>query len=169
MRPLEFSQETVERICERIADGESLRSICKSDDMPACSTVFKWLATNEKFAEQYGRAREAQADAIFDEILDIADDGSNDWMVKNSADGENLGWRENGEALRRSALRVDARKWMAGKLRPKKYGDKLALTDSSGDGPVKIEHSGQIAQLDTTERDMIRQLLERRRQADNRL
>lgn len=130
-RPSGFLQETADIICDRLAAGESLRTICLSEEMPAASTVFKWLNQNEAFAEQYARAREAQADALFDEILDIADDGSNDWMVKNGQDGENLGWRENGEALRRSVLRVDARKWMAGKLRPKKYGDKV-MTEYSG-------------------------------------
>lgn len=78
-------------------------------------------------------AHAAQADALFDDILTIADDGQNDWMEKKNADGKNIGWMENGEALRRSALRIDARKWMAGKLRPKVYGDKL---DVSVDGKV---------------------------------
>lgn len=114
-------------ICERIANGESLRQILDSDELPASSTVFVWLSEDKAFSEQYARAREAQADALFDDILTIADDGRNDWMERKNADGENIGWQENGEALRRSQLRVDARKWMAGKLRPKKYGDKLAL------------------------------------------
>ncbi len=130
-RPSEFSQGVADRICERLADGESLRAICTDSDMPSKAAVFKWLAANEAFVDQYARAREAQADAIFDEILDIADDGSNDWMERKNSDGENIGWQENGEALRRSALRVDARKWMAGKLRPKKYGEKL-MTEHSG-------------------------------------
>lgn len=120
-------------ICERIADGESLRSICASDDMPSKATVCKWLSEDKAFSDQYARAREMQADALFDEIIDIADDGSNDWMEKRSANGDVIGWVENGEALRRSVLRVDARKWMAGKLRPKKYGEKL-----------DVEHSGEV-------------------------
>lgn len=120
-------------ICDRIANGESLRSICSGDDTPAASTVFLWLADDSTFSEQYARAREAQADALFDEILDIADDGRNDWMERKNKDDQNIGWVENGEALRRSALRVDARKWMAGKLKPKKYGDKLEL-----------EHGGRV-------------------------
>ena len=78
-----------------------------------------------------------QADALFDEILDIADDGDNDWMERKGEDGQSLGWRENGEALRRSALRVDARKWMAGKLQPKKYSEKMQMdatvTHEAGD------------------------------------
>lgn len=126
-RPLEFRQATADIICERIADGESLRSICDDENMPARSTVFKWLSLVEPFADQYARAREAQADAIFDDIIQIADDGRNDWMERKDAEDENIGWRENGEALRRSQLRVDARKWMAGKLRPKKYSDKLEI------------------------------------------
>jgi hypothetical protein len=124
-RPSEFSQETADAICERIADGESLRSICLNRDMPNKATVFRWLAKHADFCDQYARARQVQADALFDEILDIADNGGNDWMERKGDDGVSLGWRENGEALRRSALRVDARKWMAGKLQPKKYGDKF--------------------------------------------
>jgi len=128
-----FTPEMAARICERISDGESLRAILADDGMPASSTVFKWLSENAAFSEQYARAREAQADAVFDEILTIADDGRNDWMERENADGENIGWAINGEAVRRSQLRIDARKWMAGKLRPKKYGDK-----------VDVEHTGQL-------------------------
>lgn len=133
-RASEFTQEIADAICERIADGESLRSICRDDAMPATSTVFKWLTANATFAEQYTRAREAQADALFDEILEIVDDGRNDWMERLGEDGEPIGWRENGEAMRRSALRVDARKWMAGKLQPKKYSEKHAVAVSGPDG-----------------------------------
>ena len=129
-RPTDYSQDIADLICERLADGESLRSICEGDNLPARSTVFRWLSLHPEFSDQYARAREAQADAIFDDILEIADDGRNDWMEKKDSEGENIGWRENGEALRRSALRVDARKWMAGKLRPKKYSDKLDLNVS---------------------------------------
>lgn len=129
-RPTDYSQDIADMICERLADGESLRSICQADDFPNRSSIFKWLSLYPEFSDQYARAREAQADAIFDDILEIADDGRNDWMEKKDREGENIGWRENGEALRRSALRVDARKWMAGKLRPKKYSDKLDLNVS---------------------------------------
>lgn len=131
-----YTDEVAAVICERIANGESLRSICDDAEMPAQSTVFKWLSENEAFSEKYARAREAQADALFDDILSIADDGRNDWMERNF--GDDTRWVENGEALRRSQLRIDARKWMVGKLRPKKYGEKLALTDGDG-GPLKIE------------------------------
>ncbi len=130
-RPSDFTQEIADTICERIADGESLRGILTTEGMPASSTVFKWLNDVPAFSEQYARAREAQADAVFDDILTIADDGRNDWMERKSADGGNIGWMENGEALRRSQLRIDARKWMAGKLKPKKYSDKLQIDQNT--------------------------------------
>lgn len=133
-RASEYSDEIAALICERLAEGESLRSICLDEDMPSQSMVFRWLAADENslFREQYARARETQADALFDEILDIADDGSNDWMERKDSEGENIGWKENGEALQRSRLRVDARKWMAGKLQPKKYGEAQTLTVNHG-------------------------------------
>jgi hypothetical protein len=129
-------------ICERIADGESLRQIIADEGMPASSTVFKWLNEDAQFSEQYARAREAQADALFDDLLGIADDGSNDWMERKNADGQNIGWQENGEALRRSALRIDARKWMIAKLQPKKYGEKVTQEHT---GAVSVAHHGEIA------------------------
>ena len=138
-RPSEFTQEIADAICERIASGVSLRSIVEADDMPAASTVFKWLSERETFSEQYARAREAQADALFDEMLDIADDARNDWMVSRGED-ENESWRLNGEHIQRSKLRLEARKWMASKLQPKKYSDKHQVELSGADGgPVQVE------------------------------
>ena len=103
--------------------------------MPSQVTVFKWLANNDTLVKQYARAREAQADAIFDEALDIADDSRNDWMEKN--DPHNPGWITNGENIQRARLRIDTRKWMAGKLRPKTYGDKLELDHTSSDDSLR--------------------------------
>ncbi|WP_259671248.1 terminase small subunit protein [Rhizobium sp. NZLR11] len=116
-------------ICERIADGESLKGICEDPEMPSKATVFKWLSERDSFSDKYARAREEQADAIFDEILLIADDGRNDWMERRGE--EDAGWTTNGENIQRSKLRIDARKWMAGKLRPKKYGEKLEIDQTT--------------------------------------
>lgn len=137
-RHSEFSQEVADRICEGIADGKSLRALLREDDsLPASSTIFKWLAANASFAEQYARAREAQADVLFDDILSIADDGLNDTYTDE--DGH---VRTNQDVIARSKLRVEARKWMAGKLRPKVYGEFKAveLTGANG-GPVVIQAS----------------------------
>jgi hypothetical protein len=93
---------------------------------------------HKDFCNQYNHARVAQADSLVDDILLIADDARNDWMKRN---GENAtGYQENGEVLRRSALRIDARKWLAGKMAPKKYGDKQQVEHSGPDGgPVTLE------------------------------
>jgi hypothetical protein len=130
-RPTDYSDDIVDAICERLADGESLRSICDAEGMPHKATVFRWLRAHEEFRDRYARARETQAETLADEIIDIADDGHNDWMKRNF--GEDERWVENGEAIRRSALRIDARKWVAAKLLPKKYGDR-----------VQTEHTGGI-------------------------
>lgn len=143
-RPSEFTQEIADVICERIASGVSLRSIVEADDMPAASTVFKWLSERETFSEQYARAREAQADALFDEMLDIADDARNDWMVSRGED-ENEAWRLNGEHIQRSKLRLEARKWMASKLQPKKYGDKVTNEHTGADGgPIQVSRVERV-------------------------
>lgn len=134
--PEGYGQETADAICEQLADGKSLRSICLADKMPCQVTVFKWLANNETFAKQYARAREAQADAIFDECLDIADDGANDYMGEDE--------KYNGDAVARSKLRIDTRKWMAGKLRPKVYGEKLELAGPGSEGQHIHEHRRTI-------------------------
>lgn len=137
-RQSEFTQEMADTICTRLADGESLRSICADDQMPYKSVVMRWLSERPQFQDQYALAREAQADAIFDEILDIVDDGRNDWLERHGDDGEEAGWRVNGEHIQRAKLRVDARKWMASKLQPKKYGDKVTTTLEGGEKPIEV-------------------------------
>lgn len=106
------------------------------------STVFRWLSENKSFQEQYARAKEAQAEYYADEILDIADDGTNDWMDKLNSDGEVIGEVVNHENIQRSRLRVDSRKWLLSKLIPKKYGDKVQQEISGPDGgPIQTEAS----------------------------
>lgn len=118
-----FTTQLADEICRRMTEGESLRSICAGDDMPATSAVMRWVSEKPDFQEQYARAMEARADAIFDEMFDIADDGQNDWMERNGEDNE--GWSVNGEHVQRSKLRIDARKWALARMSPKKYGDKI--------------------------------------------
>jgi hypothetical protein len=133
-RPSAFSQAQADLICEEIANGRSLRSICADPSMPSKAAVFRWLASQEEFRDQYARAREAQADALADEILDIADDGANDTFTDE--DGRE---RVNSDVIARSRLRVDARKWVAAKLKPRVYGDRIA-TELSGVEGRPIEH-----------------------------
>lgn len=133
-RPSDYSEEVTFRICARLADGESLRAICRDEDMPDKATVFRWLAAHEEFRDQYARAREAQADTLVDEILEISDDGRNDYMANLGEGEDTLAYRLNGEHVQRSKLRVDSRKWFASKVAPKKYGDKVQAEFSGPDG-----------------------------------
>lgn len=126
-RPSNYNQAIVDIICERMAEGESIRQICKDADMPGQSTIYKWLDAHPDFVEQYARARELQADFYADQCIQIADDGLNDTYID-----ENGNKRTDQDVIARSRLRVDVRKWHASKLAPKKYGDKMAVTDGDG-------------------------------------
>lgn len=128
-RPSKYTKALSESICSRIAGGESLVRICKSPNMPNRVTVLRWIASDEDFCNRYARAREAQADCLFEEILEIADNGSNDTYVDK--DGKEC---IDYDVIARSKLRVDARKWAAAKLAPKKYGDKIQQEISGKDG-----------------------------------
>ena len=121
-RPSDYTAETAAEICERIAEGQSLRRICLDDAMPGLRTVLAWLIKHQDFQLQYARARETQADVLADEINDIADDGSRDYGV--DANGNRI---VDHDHIARARLRVDTRKWVASKLKPRKYGDKLEL------------------------------------------
>ena len=138
-RPTKYTEELANDICRRIMSPESLRSVCRDEAMPARSTVHKWLAENDSFSDRYARACSIRADEIHDEMFEIADDGSNDWMEIIGKDGESLGWKVNGEAVQRSKLRVDTRKWSLARMNPSKYGDKAALELTGKDGgPIEV-------------------------------
>lgn len=133
-RPTVYTAAVGRQICQRLADGESLRQICADPKMPGKSTVLRWLFEDDKkaFQDQYARAREVQAENWADEILEIADDGANDWVERELQNGSSVKVVDH-EHVSRSKLRVDARKWLMSKLLPKKYGDKQQL-----------EHSGEV-------------------------
>lgn len=117
-RPSDYTQKLADKICKMIAEGESLRKICEPSAMPDKSTVIAWslgqveAAREAGFPNQYAQARRVQAELRADEIIEISDDPNED--------------------PQRSRLRVDSRKWYAGKLAPKIYGEKLALTGADG-------------------------------------
>ena len=125
-RPTDYTAETAKRICAKLAEGHSLSTVCKADDMPGLATVYGWLGAHREFAEMYARAKDDCCYAMAESIVDIADDGSNDWMVSNNP--KNPGWLVNGEAVQRSRLRVDTRKWLLAKLQPRRYGENSNTT-----------------------------------------
>lgn len=120
-------------ICEALSqNNRGLHHHCKDFGISP-KTFYEWMKMSEENGYKYARAREAQADYIFDEIIEIADDNSGDTTVTDN------GIQENREFTSRSRLRVDARKWIAAKLKPKKYGDKIDVTSDGNElKPVVI-------------------------------
>lgn len=137
-RPTKYTPELTDLICERLSEGDSLRTVCLADDMPDKATVFRWLRIHKQFRDQYETAKQESADAMADEILDIADDGTNDWMDKTNKDGEVIGEALNSEHVQRSRLRIDTRKFLMAKMKPKKYGDKVDLSIGGPEGSKEI-------------------------------
>jgi hypothetical protein len=121
-------------ICVRIADGETVRQIAASEHMVAASTIYATLAADKNFADQYARARDAQLLRWEDELLEIADDATNDWMLREGKDGEPGVGVPNHDHIQRSKVRLDTRKWLMSKRAPKKYGDKLSTEITGEDG-----------------------------------
>lgn len=132
-RPSTYSHEKAMEICARLTLGQSLQSICKVEGMPCEATVIHWLNGNPSFLKSYLRARELQADSLFDQVLDIADNEGKDIVKLKDEKGDE---REvlNPVAVARARVRIDARFRMAGKLNPKKYGEKLLQEISGPDG-----------------------------------
>lgn len=135
----EYTQELGDRICKAVAcSPHGLTRICRDNpDFPKKTTIYKWRVEIASFAEQYARARLAQADVLAEDCVDIADDGSNDTMVDE--DGNE---RCDHEWLARSRLRLDTRKWLAAKFLPKLYGDRQQV-----DSNVTITHEDTLKDL----------------------
>ena len=118
-----FTQEVADTICNRLLEGESLTHICTDSTIPNKPCILKWLRDFPDFATQYAHAREMQMELMATEIIEIADDGSNDTYTVGEGDDEEE--RVNTDHINRSRLRVDTRKWLMSKLAPKKYGEKV--------------------------------------------
>lgn len=143
-RPTKYTKAIADKICEQLANGMTLREVCRAEDMPPEQTVRRWaLEDREGFSAQYARAREIGYMVMADELLEISDDGRNDWMERNGEDDR--GWVANGEHMGRSRLRVDTRKWLLSKALPKLYGDKITTTHEAGD--TLGELLGSISEL----------------------
>lgn len=112
-------EKTFKSILSEIEEGASLRSVLRREDMPSRYTFFEWLHNDEDKTNQYARACELRAESIFEDILEIADESSGD--KKYTDTGEVI----DSEFVARSKVKIDARKWMLGKMQPKKYGEKI--------------------------------------------
>lgn len=139
-RPSIYSEAVAEEILTRMMRGESLRQICRDDHLPNRATIYEWLANVEhkSFADRYARAREVRADEIFDEMEEIADDGSNDFMLRKQGDDDVE--VVNHEHIQRSKLRIDTRKWQLAKMLPNRYGEKVETTiKGDKDAPLVVD------------------------------
>lgn len=136
-RPSEYTLDTAIEICSRLAEGEPLVVICRDDQFPDVRTVYRWLAAYDEFCQLYTRAREDQADTLADQIIDIADTPL--LGTKTKTDGEGNVETVEGDMIEHRRLQVDARKWIASKLKPKKYSDRVdhSLSGPNG-GPIVI-------------------------------
>lgn len=103
-RPTIYSDELAESICEALSSGESLVTICAADDMPGMRTVLRWVNEREDFGAKYAHAREAQGETMDHKILTVAD-GSTAATAASDR------------------VKIDAYKWRAAKLAPKRYGE----------------------------------------------
>jgi hypothetical protein len=125
-----YTHKIATEICRKLAEGASLRKICRPKSMPSRGSVFEWAcgatdaAREDGFPDMYRRARECQADGFFDEVVDIAD---------NTKDPQ------------KARVQIDARKWAAGKMRPKVYGDKINHEHSGG---ITLTHEQALEALD---------------------
>lgn len=119
--PVRYSEEIADEIIERMIEGEALRQICRDAHMPTAGAVVHWTEHNSAFAQRYARAREALADRIADELLELAD------SVAGCAD---MG------VVQAARLQIDTRKWIASKLMPRRYGEKVTL-EGNPDAPLQ--------------------------------
>lgn len=131
-RPSDYTEALGDSICEHIAGGKSLVSWCNPEGRANYTTVMRWLQNFEEFRNKYARAREAQADFLAEEIVNIADTPLKGVKTKTNEKGEVE--TTEGDMIEHRRLQVDARKWYASKLAPKKYGDKTETTHKGSVG-----------------------------------
>lgn len=137
-RPSSWTPEIADEICRRTAEGETLNEICRDDHMPARKTVNEWsIHDYNGFSAIYARAKDDQLEFWAQEIVTIAEDGSNDWQDRQLKNGDSIRVVDR-EHVERSKLRIDTRKWLLAKLKPRKYGDRVALAGDP-EAPLKMD------------------------------
>ena len=133
-RPSVYNSELAQEICNTIASSsKGTKKLCaENPHWPCQDTLFTWLKTYTEFSEQYAKAKRSQIEVLVDEILEIADDSSQDILVNE--EGKEI---YNSEKVARSRLRIDTRKWLACKLVPRVYGVKPEDTHTNHESSLK--------------------------------
>jgi hypothetical protein len=133
-----YTPKLGQAIADRLAAGETLRQVCREPGMPSERTVRRWaMAADHPFAPIYEAARRVGYHQMADEILEIADDARNDWMDRETRNG-GLVQVVDVEAIMRSRLRVDTRKWLLSKALPKVYGNQPGEGDGIDNDPFVL-------------------------------
>jgi hypothetical protein len=140
-RPSKYSPELADKICAALAEGKPMTKVAPELDV-GLPTVYRWLAENPEFRDRYARAREDQADTLADDILSIADEDPK--ILFDEIKGEDV-YRVDGAAVQHQRNRIEARKWIASKLKPKKYGERQQI-DVDGSLTVAEADPMQVAQ-----------------------
>jgi hypothetical protein len=151
--PTTYNTQITETICVRLSQGESLSKICAEPDMPPQAVVYAWLLRHPEFAENYTRAREEQADTLADQISALADEPPRMVVDDKGIERVDHGW------VQWQKNRVEARKWVAAKLKPKKYSERIQMT---GDKENPLAVTVEVNQLF----DSMLQNIEMNRQVD---
>jgi len=149
-RPTIHTKKLADTICSRLAAGESMRSVSRDEAMPVMTTMFRWLREKPEFKQQYDTAKEESADALAEDMLDIADNQVSQPILvdgKPILDSKgNAIMVKDAVGVAHAKLRVDTRKWAASKLKPKKYGDKIQ---------TETKHTFDLSGLSTEELNAI--------------
>jgi len=141
-RPSVYTEALADEICERLVRGESLESITKDAHMPHVATIYRWLQKYEDFCDMYTRAREDQADTLADQIIAIADEhpetvtilDKDGGVAEIKVDSALIAWQKN---------RIEARKWTAAKLKPRKYGERTTLAGDA-ENPIEVNQQSEV-------------------------
>lgn len=141
-RPSKFTQKIADEIIERTCAKETLTSICEDSHMPSCQTVYTWLGKNKEFLDEYAKAKSVRAHLLVDEILKISDEDPEMTVVDEEG---NTTTKRDPAGVNRNRLRVDTRKWVASKLLPREYSEKIETSISAPDGgPVNVNSTVRI-------------------------
>lgn len=117
----------VNDVCARVAAGEAVRNVLKESEFPDAVTFYKWLDADPEKVKQYARATEERSEGIFEEMLNIADTPVDGVTTKTTEKGVEV---TTGDMIQHRRLQVETRKWMLGKMNPRKYGDKQQIEHS---------------------------------------
>jgi len=154
--PTDYSVEIGEEICDRVMLGEPLRQIALLPGMPEEARIYRWLLERAEFRTRFDEAKTIEAEKLAEEILEIADDGRNDWVRRESSRGGKVVVALETEAIQRAKLRVEVRQWLISRWKPKPVAGVPAPEDpGNGTGEVRVLTEERRAVLIAKKREAV--------------